>query len=94
MSLKESIAAGHKIIHDANLHNLAEIIGCKFSDASATLQRNMAAATTIKPETLMRRQRAIMILRNSNNQIVEGELGAAAAIEQEQIAEAALWRRA
>jgi len=83
MSLKESIAAGHKIIHDANLHNLAEIIGCKFSDASATLQRNMAAATTIKPETLMRRQRAIMILRNSNNQIVEGELGAAAAIEQE-----------
>jgi hypothetical protein len=83
MSLKESIAAGHKIIHDANLHTLAEIIGCKFSDSSAILQRNMAAATTIKPETLMRRQRAIMILRNSNNPMVETQLDAAAAIEQE-----------
>ena len=83
MSLKESIAAGHKIIHDANLHTLAEIIGCKFSDASAILQRNMAAATTITPETLMRRQRAILILRNNNDRMVEEQLNAAAAIEQE-----------
>jgi hypothetical protein len=83
MSLKESIAAGHKILHDANLHKLANIIGCKFSDASAILQRNMAAAMTTKPETLMKRQKAIMILRNGKNRIVEEQLDAAAKAEQE-----------
>jgi hypothetical protein len=83
MSLKESIAAGHKILRDANLQGMAELIGCKFSEASAILQRNMAAATVTKPETLIIRQKAIAVLRNDTSFALGDHLNKAASIEEE-----------
>jgi hypothetical protein len=83
MSLKESIAAGHKILRDANLQGMAELIGCKFSEASAILQRNMAAATITKPETLITRQQAIRLLRNDPSVALGDHLEKAASIEEE-----------
>lgn len=83
MSLKESVAAGHKIVHDANLQDMAELIGCKFSEASAILQRNMASATVTKAKTLISRQHAIAILRNDPSFALGGHLDEAAAIEEE-----------
>jgi len=61
--LHDSIAAGYKIIHDANLQNLAEIIGCRLSNANKVLQTNLALATIIKPHILVGRQQAINTLR-------------------------------
>jgi hypothetical protein len=63
MSLKESVAAGHKIIHDANLQDLARIIGCRMSEASPVLQKSLAVATLTKPATLVSRQKTIQGLR-------------------------------
>jgi hypothetical protein len=61
--LHNSIAAGYKIIHDANLQNLTEIIGCRLSNANKVLQTNLALATIIKPQILVGRQQAINTLR-------------------------------
>ena len=83
MSLKESIAAGYKIVQDANLQGFAGIIGCKMAGAKEILQRNMATATSTKPTTLMSRQKAIMNLRISPHQSWSGLIDSAASIEAE-----------
>jgi hypothetical protein len=69
MSLKDSVAAGHKIIHDANLQDLARIIGCRMSEASAVLQKNLAVATLTKPATLVSRQKTIERLRTTKESL-------------------------
>jgi len=63
--LQESIAAGYKIIHDANLQGFSEIIGCQLSSSNSVLQKNLALATLIKPSVLLTRQRAIKALRET-----------------------------
>jgi hypothetical protein len=85
MSLKDSIAAGYKIIHDANLQNLAQILGCRLSETSSTLQRNLATATITKPATLISRQKAIISLRNSPPIQWDARFARAAEIETELI---------
>lgn len=85
MSLKDSIAAGYKIIHDANLQNIAVTLNCKISSATDVLQRNMAQATLTKPEALVTRQKAIIQLRKNPPQAWNSRFDRAAEIEQELI---------
>jgi hypothetical protein len=61
--LKDSIAAGYKIVEDANLQLLSEKLGCKLALSNKTLQKHMAAATMTKPSALINRQATIMTLR-------------------------------
>jgi len=68
MSVKDSIAAGYKIIHDANLHNLATTIGCQLLSTTSVLQKNLATATLTKPHIFEERQKAIMSLRASSSE--------------------------
>jgi hypothetical protein len=83
MSLKDSIAAGHKIIHDANLHTLADTIGCKLSQSKPLLQKTMASAMTTKLDVFTIRQRAIQQLRETPYPQIPTLLDSAAAIEAE-----------
>ncbi len=83
MSLKDSIAAGYKIIHDANLQNIAATLDCKISSATDVLQRNMAQATLTKPEILVARQAAIIQLRKNPPQAWDSRFDRAAEIEEE-----------
>ena len=82
-ALKDSIAAGYKIIHDANLQNLAEILGCQLSSASPILQKNLALATLIKPSVLVARQRAIKALRDQPRDTWAAHFSRLAEIEKE-----------
>ena len=59
MSLQDSIAAGYKINKDANLQDFVNIIGCRLSNASPILQKNIALAMLQDPNTLIRRQKII-----------------------------------
>ena len=63
--MKDSIAAGYKIMQDANLQQFAEKIGCKRSTSNTVLQTNLAQATLIKPSVLLMRKKAIVTLRHS-----------------------------
>ena len=60
------MAAGYKIMQDANLQGLAAKLGCKLASTTAVLQKNLALATLIKPPVLLSRQKAIMTLRSSS----------------------------
>jgi hypothetical protein len=83
MSLKHSIAAGYKIIHDANLQNIGATLGCKISSATDVLQRNMAQAPLTKPDILVARQIAIIELRENPPSAWNSRFDRAAEIEQE-----------
>jgi MutS domain V len=85
MSLKESIAAGYKIVHDANLQGLPVVLGCRLSQTSSVLQKNLAAATLTKPGILVSRQRAIMNIRNNSELNWDPKFARAAEIETELI---------
>lgn len=65
--MKDSIAAGYKIMQDANLQEFAQKLGCKLSTANAVLQKNLAQATLIKPGTLLKRNRVLTILRTGSH---------------------------
>jgi hypothetical protein len=84
-ALKESIAAGYKIIHDANLQGLAEILGCELSSTRPILQKNLALATLIKPSVLVARQRAIKALRDQPRDGWAAHFSRIAEIEKELI---------
>ena len=62
--LKDSMAAGYKIVEDANLQGLAEKLGCKLALSNKILQKHMAMATMTKPSALITRQKTILQLRN------------------------------
>lgn len=61
--VKETIASGHKMVRDANLHMLADTIGCKLQGASSDLQKTLATVTLTPPAILMGRQQTILYLR-------------------------------
>lgn len=85
MSLKESVAAGHKIIHDANLQDLARIIGCRMSEAAPVLQKNLAVATITKPTVLVSRQKTIQALRMTSESLNWDPLFAQAAAAEAEL---------
>jgi cell division protein ZapA (FtsZ GTPase activity inhibitor) len=60
-----SVAAGYKIVEDANLQDMASILGCELSSAKVELKKSLALATLTKPAILMTRQRVIMSLRST-----------------------------
>ena len=81
--LQESIAAGYKIIQDANLHDLSDTLECKLSNTSAILQKNLALATLIKPSILIKRQKAIIALRDQPRNAWEAHFSRIAEIEKD-----------
>lgn len=82
MSLQDSIAAGYKINQDANLQDFANILGCRLSNASPILQKNLATAMVLQPKTLVRRQKIIESFRRKPRDW-EKHFARIAAIEKE-----------
>jgi hypothetical protein len=65
--IENSVTAGYKIFHDANLHELSKGLGCKINSTSNILQKALATAMVTKVETLMTRREIIISLRNNPN---------------------------
>ena len=58
------MGAGHKILQDANLHNISDKMGCKMAQAKKAMQRVLAMATSTHPRILINRQQTILHLRS------------------------------
>ena len=71
-SVKNSIAAGYKMVHDANLQDMGELIGCNMKGASSDIRKTLAMATVTSPQILMGRQQTIMYLRSRMAEIQRG----------------------
>lgn len=71
-SVKNSIAAGYKMVHDANLQDMGELIGCRTKGASSDIRKTLAMATVTSPQMLMGRQQTIMYLRSRMAEIQRG----------------------
>jgi len=61
--VKDSMASGYKMVHDANLHGLAEIIGCRMAGSAKVMQKNLAMTTVTHPRMLIGRQQTMIYLR-------------------------------
>jgi hypothetical protein len=68
-SVKASMSAGHKMVHDANLQDLATTLGCKMKNSTATMQTQLAAATVTHPRMLIGRQQTIVYLRQKQAEL-------------------------
>ena len=64
-SIKETIAAGHTMVRDANLVEVAKTLGCTMADAPSDLQKTLAMATVTPPNIVLPRQQTITHLRNN-----------------------------
>lgn len=62
-TVKDSMAAGHKMVHDANLQRFSTRIGCKMANAAKDMQKTLAMATVGHPRMLIGRQQTTMFLR-------------------------------
>ena len=68
-SVKDSMAAGHKMVHDANLQNLSTLLGCKMANAANDMQKTLAMATVGHPGMLIGRQQTVLFLRANANRL-------------------------
>ena len=64
-SIKASMAAGHKMVNDANLQNISDKIGCKMAYAKSDMQKTLAMSTLTHPKILVGRQQTIFHLRSN-----------------------------
>jgi hypothetical protein len=71
-SVKNSIAAGHKMVYDANLQDMSNLIGCRMAGASSNLRTTLAMATVTSPQILVGRQQTILYLRSRMDEIKRG----------------------
>jgi hypothetical protein len=71
-SVKASIASGYKMVQDANLHDMGELIGSCLNGTSSDIRRALAMATVTSPQILMGRQQTIMYLRSRMGEIKGG----------------------
>jgi hypothetical protein len=62
-NIKDSMAAGHKMVHDANLQSFSTRIGCKMANSAKDMQKTLAMATVGHPQMLIGRQQTILFLR-------------------------------
>lgn len=63
------MAAGHKMVHDANLQNLSTLLGCKMANAANDMQKTLAMATVGHPGMLIGRQQTVLFLRANANRL-------------------------
>jgi hypothetical protein len=68
-SVKDSMAAGHKMVHDANLGSLSDILGCQMAGAKEDMQKTLAMTTLTHPRMLIGRQQTILYLRSRSTEI-------------------------
>lgn len=65
------MAAGHKMVRDANLDTFSKIIGCRMAGSSQDMQKTLAMTTVTHPNMLMGRQQTILYLRENSNKFGE-----------------------
>ena len=65
------MAAGHKMVRDANLHTLSSRIGCKMAGAAADMQKTLAMATVGHTRMLVGRQQTTLFLRGNAPRLSE-----------------------
>ena len=65
-NVKESMAAGYKMVQDANLQIFSERVGCIMAKSDQTMRKNLAMATLTHPRILIGRQQTMMYLRTKS----------------------------
>jgi hypothetical protein len=63
-SAKQTLAAGHAMVNDANLKGLAGKLGCTLANSSSDMTKTLAISTLTHPQMLMGRQQTILHLRS------------------------------
>jgi hypothetical protein len=67
-NVKESMAAGYKMVSDANLQGFSERIGCVMAKSEKTMRKNLAMATVTHPRILIGRQQTMIYLRKQSQE--------------------------
>ena len=65
-SIGDTIAAGHKMLHDSNLKEFGKTLGCTLEQVTPDLQKTIASAIVTTPAVLMGRQHTIGFLREKS----------------------------
>lgn len=65
-NIGDTIAAGHKMIHDSNLQDLGKTLGCTLEQVTPDLHKTIASAVVTTPAVLMGRQHTISYLREKS----------------------------